>query len=77
MAVSCDPNDLIEEAKCFRCISGEANAWVMIYLLRNIADLEDMTPEELVKAAKCFECIPPGASQAVMVYLLCQILNAT
>jgi len=76
MAVSCNINDLLKEAKCFDCIAGHKIDSVSIYLLRHIAELDDMTPQELLKESACFDCIPPGASRAVIAYLLCQILNA-
>lgn len=72
MAVSTDPNVLLEEAKCNECIpKGEENA-VIIYLLQQIAG-NTMTPNELMEQAKCLRCIPGGMQQEVIIYLLDQI----
>lgn len=72
MAVSTDPNVLLEEAKCNECIpKGEENA-VIIYLLQQIAQ-NTMSPDELMAEAKCFRCIPAGMQQEVIIYLLDQI----
>lgn len=75
MAISCEPNDLLEAAKCFKCIPVGEQMAVQIYLLQQIAE-NTMTVDELLAAAKCFKCIPQGAQAEIRNYLLCQIVNA-
>lgn len=76
MAISCDPNDLMELAKCIDAkIPAGMQGAVQIVLLQQIAD-NTMTPDELMEAAKCFDAIPPGDQLAVQNYLLCQAVNA-
>lgn len=72
MSVSCEPNDLMQAAKCV-CIPPGKQGDVMIYLLQQIAG-DTSTPKELMEKAKCM-CIPPGKAEEVMAYLLCQIVN--
>lgn len=73
MSVDCDPNALMQAAKCM-CIPSGMEGQVMIYLLQQIAG-DTSTPKELLEKAKCM-CISEGKTEEVMVYLLCQILNA-
>lgn len=72
MAISCEPKDLMESAKCYSTIPTGKQMEVMIYLLNQISGL-DLTPKELMEAAKCYETIPPGTQLAVISYLLCQL----
>lgn len=72
MSVDCDPNALMQAAKCM-CIPPGKELEVMVYLLQQIAG-DTSTPSELMAKAKCI-CIPKGKTEEVMVYLLCQILN--
>lgn len=73
--VPTDPNTLLEDSKCNKCIpKGEENA-VIIYLLQQIAQ-NTMTPNELMEASKCFKCIPAGMQTEVIIYLLDQINQA-
>lgn len=72
MAVSCDPADLAEAAKCFTCFSPEMREAVRTYLLAVIAGVP-LDPVALADAAKCWTCIRD--QKALQNYLLCQILN--
>lgn len=72
--VDCDPNALMEAAKCYKCIPKGTQPEVMILLLNAISGL-NLTPEELVTRAKCYKCIPPGMQPEVQTMLLCEILN--
>ena len=75
--VSCDTNDLIEQAKCFdMCLSPGLQMAVQTYLLSVIAG-DTRSPSELADAARCFfSCVSPGEQLAVQNYLLCQIAGA-
>lgn len=73
--ISCDPNDLMAEAKCFKCIPNGMQPEVMIYLLNEILGT-GLTPQQLMDNAKCFKCIPKGSQAEVQTYLLCAIVNA-
>lgn len=73
--ISCEPNDLLEAAKCFKCIPSGMQPEVIIYLLNQMLDTP-LTVQELEDAAKCYRCIPNGMQVEVQTYLLCQIASA-
>ena len=74
MAVSCDPNALIQASACMKCIpTGQQNE-VIVYLLNQILGT-DLTPQQLMDAAVCYRCIPTGMQPEVQTYLLCAIVN--
>ena len=78
MAVNCDPNALLEAAKCFKCIPVEMQNPVLIYLLSQSLVIEGGTAptiQELLDGAKCFKCIPNGMQEEVIIYLLCHLAN--
>ena len=80
MAVSCDSASLVQAAKCFECVPGEAKDMVLLYLWAQIAAATAGTstdPATLVKNAKCFSCVPGEAKAEVRLYLLCQIATAS
>lgn len=74
MAISCEPNDLLEAAKCFGCIPAGTQAEVQTYLLAVIAG-GSLDPNTLMQQAACFRCVPKGMLPEVMAYLLCAIVN--
>lgn len=74
MPVSCEPNDLLEESKCFKCIPSGTQNEVIIYLLNQLLETP-LTVQQLLDGAKCFRCIPQGMQLEVQTYLLCQALN--
>lgn len=73
--ISCDPNDLMEAAKCYKCIPAGMQPEVIIYLLNQLLETP-MTVQELEDGAKCYRCIPKGMQSEVQTFLLCQIANA-
>jgi hypothetical protein len=81
--MACDPNQLLEAAKCFQCkysSLGPLYDAVEIRLLCGIRDGEDLPcdPDYLANEARCIlGCIPPGAMQAVKISILCDILDMT
>jgi hypothetical protein len=72
---SCEPSDLIEASKCFKCIPTGMQSEVIIYLLNEISGL-NLTPQQLMDAAACYKCIPTGMQSEVQTYLLCAIADA-
>lgn len=72
MAISCDPNDLVQAAACFRCLPPGAQMDVMTYLLAQIAG-GSTDPNTLMQQAACMKCIPKGMQLEVQTSLLCQI----
>lgn len=75
MAISCEPADLVREAKCFKCIPEGMQNEVIIYLLNQILGT-GLTVDQLMDEAKCFKCIPQGMQAEVQTYLLCQIVES-
>jgi hypothetical protein len=74
MAISCTPQDLAAEAKCYCFADKRLSSSVMIYLLAQLAG-DTSTPAELARKSACF-CISDQKSRdAVIVYLLCAIVN--
>ena len=80
--ISCEPNDLIQAAACFRCIPNGEQEEVIIYLLNEILGT-GLTPQQLMDATNppnnhcaCMRTIPKGMRDEVITYLLCQIANA-
>jgi|KBSSwiStaDraftv2_1062776.scaffolds.fasta_scaffold2398224_1 hypothetical protein len=77
--MACDPNALVDAAKCFDCgMSGVMFDAVEIVLLCAIRDGTALAcdPQTLLAQASCIlTCIPVGMMPAVKVSLLCQILN--
>lgn len=79
MAISCDTNDLMAAAKCYKCIPTGMQNEVIIYLLAEILKAENgaaVDPATLEQAARCYKCIPAGMQAEVQTYLLCQIAQA-
>ncbi len=70
----CTPQELIDLANCFSCLTRQQMDWVKTYLLAIIAG-GSTDPEELVNSAKCFSCVTRKELLAIQVWLLCQILN--
>jgi len=75
--MACDPNTLLEQAKCFQCfMSGDLFPAAEIVLLCAIRDGTALTcdPQTLAAQASCIRgCIPPGMMSAVKLALLCEI----
>lgn len=75
MSVSCEPQDIINEAACFQCVPEGRKLDLLIYLFVLVAQV-NLTPEQLMDLSKCFVCVPPGRKLDVLNYLACQILNS-
>lgn len=73
MAILCDPNALVEAARCFECIPQGQQAAVQTYLLLQISGL-NLTVDELLDAARCFRCAD-GMLEEIQAFLLCAIVN--
>ena len=74
MAVSCEPADLAEAAKCF-CLPEHLQLAVQTYLLA-VAAGGSTDPGTLAESAKDFRGLSARQLMEVQAYLLCQILNA-
>jgi hypothetical protein len=74
MAYECEPEELVDLAKCFSCLTRQQMDWVKTYLLAIIAG-GSTDPETLVDLAKCFGCMTRKELLMIQAYLLCQILN--
>lgn len=73
--VDCDPQALIEAAKCYKCIPNGLELPVIIKLLQDIGG-DTRTPQELITASRCYDCIPVGLRELVVILLLCELVNA-
>lgn len=74
--ISCEAADLAAAAKCFDCLNEQQAKTVMLYLLREVANLRDQTPAQLVQSAKCVCGMPSNLMDSVMVYLACKAVEA-
>ena len=76
--MACDPNTLLEQAKCYQCLlTGDLFPAVEIVLLCAWRDGDAIScdPQALVAQASCIRsCIPLGMMAAVKTALLCDIL---
>jgi hypothetical protein len=70
--MSCDPNTLTTDAKCFQCLSHEQQLMVQAYLLALIAGAST-SPQVLLAAAAPFQGLSEKELLMVQVYLLCKI----
>lgn len=75
MAISCEPSDLAEAAKCYTCLDPAQREAVKTYLLAVIAG-GSTDPETLLTEAKCFVCLDPLQREVINSYLLCQAVTA-
>lgn len=75
MAVSCDPNDLLESSKCLTCIPKGRQMDVVIYLLATIAGVST-DPNTLLELSKNLQTIPDGLKDDVLLYVTCQAATA-
>lgn len=76
--MACTPQELMDAARCFLCLSPGQLQMVRIRLLCAIKDGETVScdPQTLLEAAKCLGCLTEGQLEMVEVYLLCQIVSA-
>jgi hypothetical protein len=76
--MACDPNTLLEQAKCYQCYAASgllpALEIVLLCKIRDGTPPASCSPQTIISEAQCiFACIPPGLMSAVKVSLLCQI----
>jgi len=78
--MACDPNTLLNQAKCYQCVlTGDLFPAVEIVLLCAWRDGTPLTcdPQALVTLASCIRsCIPLGMMPAVKAAILCDIAGA-
>jgi len=77
---TCNPQPLMDAAKCFAPLPGNQLSVIMVALLVGILKskdpMADTSPQSLMDAAACFAPLGPGQLQAIQTQLLCEILNA-
>lgn len=80
--MACDPQTLMDEAKCLECkftpgMLGYIQVQLLVDLLLALNPAADVTPESLIDRAKCWECkVAPGQVQYLIAELLCEIRDA-
>jgi len=79
--MACDPNDLLEGAKCYlACIPPGYAPYAEIAILCAIRDGDTSvcgSTDSLIQAATCLSCsITPGMVPYVRMAILCEILSA-
>lgn len=76
MSISCDKDDLLENAKCLQqCTLPGMREAIKVWLLTQIAGVSD-DPDFLIEQSKCLnQCVPPKTLKAIETWLLCQIVN--
>lgn len=72
---ACDTSTVLDQAKCFNCLSIPQLEAIQVYLLATVAGTST-DPATLLNSAKCFNCLTVPQLKAIQVYLLCQIANA-
>ena len=74
---NCDPNVLLENAKCVEACTTEGQRQaIIVWLLAQIAGEDADTAEQvnaLLGNSKCVLCLTEGQMEAVRVWLTCQI----
>lgn|SRR3990167_3381580 len=79
---TCDPQELLTEARCFfACLTaGQQEAVKLTLLCQILQTLDPMAtcdPQTLLEEAKCFHgCLTAGQQQAVELQLLCNLVDA-
>lgn len=73
--MACEPLELLEESKCFSCLTDSRELAIQTYLLQQVAG-NSQTVGELFSAASCFACLTDHQLRAIQAYLLCQITDA-
>ena len=70
----CIPQELLDDAACFACLSPGDKATIELQLLYEIDD-SDETVAELMAKAQCFACLSEQDKSTLKLQLLCEILN--
>lgn len=77
---TCSTSDLLEDARCFACLSSGELELVNTVLLCRILQANDPMAScdvnDLLADANCFACLLPGQLQLLQTQLLCEILSA-
>ncbi len=75
-----DTNTLLNDAKCYECLSPGLWQLLKLGLLQQILlasnPMADTSVNALLAAAKCYECLSPGMWQLLELALLQQIVDA-
>jgi hypothetical protein len=76
---TCDPQALMESAKCFALIPSGQLQVLSISLLRQISlavnPMADTSPQALMASASCFACLSAGQLAIIQTQLLCNIAD--
>lgn len=72
MPVTCTPEALAEDAKCFACLPSQQQLAIQTYILTQIAGVA-ADPDALLASAVAFTTVEPQKLLALQAYLLCQI----
>jgi len=76
---TCSPQDLLNVAKCFGCLTQDQLNLVSTSLLCQILQINNpmasCDAQTLLNDAKCFGCLTPFQLATVRTQLLCEILN--
>lgn len=73
--MTCDPQSLVNSAKCLPCIPQDKQMSVLIYIFARMANITT-DPAGLISLARCFHCIPQAEQMPVLLYVACQIINS-
>lgn len=69
---TCDSNVLLEDGKCFGCLSDQQIQTIQTQLLYEIAG-STKTPEQLLEDGKEFSSLDDQQIRTVQIQLLCEI----
>lgn len=73
---TCNPQELIDAAPCFSCLTPRELKNVATLLLCKIVDpVATCDPKALMASAACFSCLPTHQIDAIQTQLLCEILQ--
>lgn len=73
---TCNPQELIDAAPCFSCLTPRELKNVATLLLCKIVNpVATCDPKELMASAACFSCLTPHQIDAIQTQLLCEILQ--
>ncbi len=76
MPVSCEPAELIANAKCLdNCIPKGLQMAVLILLFGELIDMPSDAQTLLDNATCLDQCIPDGSKMSVLISLACQIVE--
>lgn len=77
---NCNPQNLLETANCFSCMTEPQLSLIKVGLLcqilQNANPMASCDPQSLLDSARCFECLTPYQLHIIVTQLLCEILHA-